>query len=223
MDPDWKRRVETFFGVTLHNGYGMTEASPGIATTQVDAARDDISCGPALPGQEIKIVPAPGNDDLVDGVGEILVKGPNIMKGYYKNPTETERVIDAEGYLHTGDLGCLSADGSLSVVGRCKELIIRSGFNVYPPEVESALNTHPAVTQAAIVGRRTADSNEDVLAFVQKVPGAQVDEATLMDYVKDRLAHYKCPSRIVIADELPCASTGKVLKHKLIETFAAEI
>jgi len=223
MDPDWKRRIEAFFGVTLHNGYGMTEASPGIATTRVGMERDDTSCGPVMPGQEVKIAPAPGTDGLVDGVGEILVRGPNVMKGYYKNPAETARTVDEEGYLHTGDLGFLAEDNALSVVGRCKELIIRSGFNVYPPEVEAALNAHPAVTQAAIVGRPAADGNEDVLAFVQRVPGVTVDETVLKDYLKDKLAPYKRPSRIVIADALPSASTGKVLKHKLIEQFAKEI
>lgn len=223
MDPDWKRRIEAFFGVTLHNGYGMTEASPGIATTRVGMERNDTSCGPVMPGQEVKIAPAPGTDGLVDGVGEILVRGPNVMKGYYKNPAETARTIDADGYLHTGDLGFLADDNALSVVGRCKELIIRSGFNVYPPEVEAALNAHPAVTQAAIVGRAAADGNEDVLAFVQRMPGAAVDEAALKEYLKDKLAPYKRPSRIVIADALPSASTGKVLKHKLIEHFASEI
>ena len=102
MDPDWKRRVESFFGVTLHNGYGMTEASPGIATTRVGMERNDTSCGPILPEQEVRIVPAPGASGLMDGVGEILIRGPNIMKGYYKNPDETAKAIDAEGFLHTG-------------------------------------------------------------------------------------------------------------------------
>ena len=219
MDPDWKRRVEAFFGVSLHNGYGMTETSPGIATTRVGMERDDTSCGPVLPGQEVKIAPAPGREDLSDGVGEILVRGPNVMKGYYRNPVETARTIDADGWLHTGDLGKFSEDGALSVVGRCKEMIIRSGFNVYPAEVEAALNAHPSVTQAAVVGRPAADGNEEVLAFVQKVPGAVVDETMLSDYLRERLAPYKRPSRIIVADELPAASTGKVLKHKLIEMF----
>lgn len=222
MDPDWKRRVESFFGVTLHNGYGMTEASPGIATTRVGMERTDTSCGQVLPGQEVRIAPAPGADDLVDGVGEILVKGPNVMKGYYRNPEETARTIDVEGYLHTGDLGYLSEDNALSVVGRCKELIIRSGFNVYPPEVEAALNAHPSVTQAAVIGRPAGGGNEDVIAFVQRVPGTKVDEDTLKHFLKDRLTSYKRPSRIIIADALPAASTGKILKHKLVEMFAGE-
>ncbi|MEM1044691.1 MAG: AMP-binding protein [Pseudomonadota bacterium] len=223
MDPDWKRRVEAFFGVTLHNGYGMTEASPGIATTRVGMERDDISCGPVLPGQEVVIAPPSGADAPADGVGEILVRGPNVMKGYYRNPEETARTIDTDGFLHTGDLGRFSEDGSLFVVGRSKELIIRSGFNVYPPEVEAALNRHPAVTQAAIIGRPVADGNEEVLAFVQRVPGADIDEAALKTYLHDRLAPYKRPARIVVADDLPTASTGKVLKHRLIETFAGEL
>ena len=224
LDPDWKRRVEAFYGVTLHNGYGLTEASPTVAVAELGVAADDLSCGPVLAEQEVRIVPAPGRDGLDEnGVGEVLIRGPNIMKGYYRNPEETARVLDEEGFLHTGDLGRIDEKDHLWIVGRCKELIIRSGFNVYPPEVEAALNTHPAVTQASVVGRQVEYGNEEVLAFVQKVPGTDVDEADLSDYVRERLAPYKRPSRIVVADHLPCASTGKVLKHMLLETFAGQI
>ena len=163
LDPDWKRRVEAFFGISLHNGYGMTEAAPGIAATRFGEKRDDVSVGPPLPEQEVRLVPPPGQSGLQDGVGEIVTRGPNVMKGYYRNPEETAKAIDADGFLHTGDLGRFTEDGALTIVGRCKELIIRSGFNVYPPEVEAALNRHPAVTQSAVVGRRLPDGNEEVL------------------------------------------------------------
>lgn len=220
LDPDWKRRVEACLGVTLHNGYGLTEAAPTIAVTRFGDSYDIINVGRPLPNQDVRLAPAPGRDGLVDGVGEILVRGPNVMKGYYRNPEATAEALDADGFLHTGDLGRFNDDGTLSVVGRCKELIIRSGFNVYPPDVEAAINDHPAVVQSAVVGRTCPDGNEEVLAFVESPAGSGLDESQLREHLASRLAPYKRPARIVIAEKLPAASTGKLLKHLMIETFA---
>ncbi len=220
LDLDWKRKIENFFGLTLHNGYGMTETSPGISATVPGFKRDDDSCGPPLPGLDVRMVSPPGQRELRDGVGEIVVKGPNVMMGYYKNPEATAQVLDAEGYLHTGDLGRFDDGGWIFVVGRCKELIIRSGFNVYPPEVETALNSFPGVVQSAVVGERLQDGNEDVIAFVETRAAAGVTEEALKQHVKERLAPYKVPSRMVLTDKLPAAGTGKILKHKLLEFFA---
>ncbi len=220
LDLDWKRKIELFFGLTLHNGYGMTETSPGISATVPGYERNDDSCGPPLPGLDVRMVPPPGQDELHDGVGEIVVKGPNVMMGYYKNPEATAKVLDTDGYLHTGDLGRFDESGWIYVVGRCKELIIRSGFNVYPPEVETALNSFPGVVQSAVVGERLKDGNEDVIAFVEIRPAANVTEEALRQHVKDRLAPYKVPSRMVLTEKLPAAGTGKILKHKLLEHFA---
>ena len=221
LDLDWKRKIEAFFGLTLHNGYGMTETSPGISATLPGHERNDDSCGPPLPGLDVRMVPPPGQSELNDGVGEIVVKGPNVMMGYYKNPEATAQVLDAEGYLHTGDLGRFDESGWIFVVGRCKELIIRSGFNVYPPEVETALNSFPGVVQSAVVGERMKDGNEDVVAFVEVRAAAAVTEEALKQHVKDRLAPYKVPSRLVLTDKLPAAGTGKILKHKLLEHFGS--
>ncbi|MDD9910873.1 MAG: class I adenylate-forming enzyme family protein [Ahrensia sp.] len=223
LDPDWKRRVEAFFDLPLNNGYGMTECSPGIASSKgivFDPAKpDDVSCGPPLPDLEVRIVPPPGQDCLADGVGEIVVRGPNIMLGYYKNPQATAQVLEEDGTFHTGDLGHFDDLGRLHLDGRCKELIIRSGFNVYPPEVEAALTKHPAVTLAAVIGRKVP-GNEEVLAFVQRVPSADVREEELVAFLKDEIAPYKRPSRIIIVDALPVSSANKVFKHKLINQFA---
>lgn len=224
LDPDWKRRVEAFFNLPLNNGYGMTECSPGIASSKgvaFDPRRpDDVSCGEPLPGLSVRIVPPAGQRELADGVGEVTVKGPNVMVGYYRNPEATAEVLEPDGTFHTGDLGHFDERGRLHLDGRSKELIIRSGFNVYPPEVEAALTKHPAVTLAGVIGRKVP-GNEEVLAFVQKVPGAIVNEDELKAFVRAELAPYKCPSRIVVTDELPVSSANKVLKHKLLETFAA--
>jgi long-chain acyl-CoA synthetase len=223
LDIAWKVRVEAFLGTQLHNGYGMTEASPGIAATKFGKPCTDDSVGFALHDVEIKLVPPPGVDTMVDGVGEILCRGPNIMKGYYKNPSATKAAIDEGGWLHTGDLGRFGADGALYIAGRCKELIIRSGFNVFPIEVETAINSHPAIVQSAVIGRRTDDGNEEVLAFAEVQPGADLDVDSLKGYLAKRLAPYKRPARIVFADALPAANTGKILKHRLLETFANQL
>ena len=223
LDPDWKLRVERFFGLCLHNGYGMTESSAGICATRVGDEREDISAGPPMPDQDVRIVATPGQSQVRDGVGEIVVKGPNVMLGYYKNAEETARMIDSDGYLHTGDLGRLDDDGYLHVVGRCKELIIRSGFNVYPPEVETAINAHPDVVHAAVIGQREADGNEKVLAFVERAPLANIDEAALQRFIEDQLAPYKRPARIVVTDSLPLSTAGKVLKYRLLDVFGAQL
>ena len=140
LDPAWKRKAEAFYGVALQNGYGMTETTAGVCASVNAIGSPDISTGPPLPGVEVRIdqdVPGGG-----DGCGEVLTRGGNIMKGYYRNPDETARVLDAEGWMRTGDVGRIDEHGHLHILGRSKELIIHGGFNVYPPEVEAALNDH---------------------------------------------------------------------------------
>ncbi|WP_299613509.1 class I adenylate-forming enzyme family protein [uncultured Tateyamaria sp.] len=212
LDPTWKREAEAFYGVAIQNGYGMTESTAGTAATLNKIGNPDTSVGPALPGIEIAI------DEAVPG-GEVLTRGPHVMKGYFRNPGETAKVLSDDGWLRTGDLGEIDADGKLHILGRAKELIIHGGFNVFPPEVEAALNDYPEVVQAAVVGR-AKDGDEEVLAFVQLPEGSAVSEDDLRVFVKDRLAGYKRPARYVLASALPAAPTGKILKHKLIETFA---
>jgi acyl-CoA synthetase (AMP-forming)/AMP-acid ligase II len=206
LDPTLKREVESLLGVPLHNGYGLTEAAPTVSQTRLDAPRDDTSVGHPIPGVEVR----------VDGPdGALFVRGPNVMLGYYRDPGGTAAVLDDDGWLDTGDLARQEADGALFIHGRSKELIIRSGFKVYPLEVETVLNAHPAVTQSAVVGRALADGNEEVVAFVQPAAGADPDPAALGDWAAARLAPYKRPSRIVLMASLPAAPSGKVLKHRL--------
>jgi acyl-CoA synthetase (AMP-forming)/AMP-acid ligase II len=137
------------------------------------------------------------------------------MQGYYRDPDGTRAVLGDDGWLDTGDLARQDADGALFIAGRSKELIIRSGFKVYPLEVETVLNAHPAVTQSAVVGRALLDGNEEVVAFVQPAPGSRLAADALGDWCASRLAPYKRPARIVLMDSLPAAPSGKVLKHKL--------
>ncbi|WP_299367945.1 class I adenylate-forming enzyme family protein [uncultured Tateyamaria sp.] len=212
LDPTWKREAEAFYGVALQNGYGMTESTAGTAATRNVIGDPDTSVGPPLPGIEITI------DDAVAG-GEVLTRGPHVMKGYFRNPDETAKVLSPDGWLRTGDLGRIDEAGRLHILGRAKELIIHGGFNVFPPEVEAALNDHPEVVQAAVVGRMR-DGDEEVVAFVQVPDGSVLTETDLRAFVRDRLAGYKRPAHYVLATALPAAPTGKILKHKLIETFA---
>ena len=220
LDLGWKHRVERFFNLPLQNGYGMTEATPIITSTRFHQHRDDVSVGEAVAGVEIKIAPLP---DIADGIGEIFCRGPNVMLGYYRNPDETAATVDAEGFLHTGDLGRLDADGSLTVIGRLREVINRSGFNVYPGEVETALNQHPAVHQCAVVGRARDDGDEDILAFVECLADSEADTAQLQAHLKQRLSPYKCPNHILIVDQLPAAASGKLLKIRMLDSFAERI
>ena len=144
LQPGLKAAVEKLFGLVLHNGYGITECSPTIAQTRVEAPRQDISVGPVFPGVEVKIV-GPDQRPVDKGdVGELWVRGPNVMKGYYRAPEETASAINGELWFNTRDLARLE-DGNLFIVGRTKELIVRRGFNIYPAEVEAVLNAHPAV------------------------------------------------------------------------------
>ncbi len=206
LDPALKRGVEHLLGVPLHNGYGLTEAAPTVSQTRLDAPRADTSVGLAIPGVELRL-------DGPDGA--LFVRGPNVMQGYYRDPDGTRAVLSADGWLDTGDLARQDPDGALFIAGRSKELIIRSGFKVYPLEVETVLNAHPAVTQSAVIGRALADGNEEVVAFVQPAGDYAPTADALKEWAAVRLAPYKRPARIVLMDSLPAAPSGKVIKHKL--------
>lgn len=211
-----KQAFEKAFGLTLHNGYGMTESSPSICQTRMESPRTDCSVGPAIPGIEIKLH---GAEQSADGAGELWVRGPNVMKGYYKAPELTAETITPDGWLRTGDLARLEPDGAITLVGRSKELIIRSGFNVYPIEVEQVLNAYPDVVQSAVVGR-TVEGNEEVVAFIEVSQGASISLDALREHLKANLSPYKVPSEIVVLDHLPAAATGKILKKELQQLAA---
>ncbi|QPC42857.1 acyl--CoA ligase [Kaustia mangrovi] len=223
LDMTLKRRVEEMWGLALHNGYGLTETAPTVSTTDIDRPAADDTVGPPMPGLGIRIEdPATGREAGPGAIGELCVKGPLVMKGYYRDPDGTARVLEPDGWFHTGDLARRDAEGNLYIVGRLKELIIRSGFNVYPVEVEAALNTHPDVALCAVVGR-PVDGNEEVVACVQPVAGSALDEAALRAHVEARLAPYKRPSRYLIMAELPATPTGKLLKATLARMVRDEM
>jgi long-chain acyl-CoA synthetase len=208
-----KSAVESLFGMPLHNGYGVTECSPTIAQTRVEFPRSDNSVGPPFPGVEIKLV-GTDREPVAEGeAGELWVRGPNVMKGYYRAPDETAAAIDSEGWFNTRDLARLE-DGNLFIVGRTKDLIVRHGFNVYPAEVEAVLNGHPAVVQSAVIGR-SVEGEEEIIAFIQPLPDSQLTTTDLAEYAAGRLAPYKRPSQILLVSTLPATPTGKVVKTEL--------
>jgi long-chain acyl-CoA synthetase len=222
LDPVLKQQVESVLGMPLHNGYGMTESSPTISQTRLDAPRSDTSVGTVIPGVEVRIVDAGGVDVPAGEAGELWVRGPNVMKGYYREPAMTAATMRSGGWLNTGDMARQAPDGALFIVGRTKELIIRSGFNVYPLEVETVLNAHPQVAQSAVVGRPAPGGNEEVVAFVEARPADAPSVEALRAHLAAHLSPYKCPSVIVVMDALPAAATGKILKGRL-KALASEV
>jgi long-chain acyl-CoA synthetase len=199
----------------LHNGYGLTECSPTVSQTRLEAPRSDTSVGPPIDGIEIRIVAPGGGDRATGDVGELWVRGPNVMKGYYRDAEATAAAIDTDGWLKTGDLARVGHDGALFIVGRLKELIIRSGLNVYPIEVETVLNGHREVSQSVVVGRTLAGGNEEVVAYVELKPGSRTTAAELLAHAAGQLAPYKRPAEITILSALPASATGKVLRGQL--------
>lgn len=222
LDPVWKREAETFYGLPLQNGYGLTECAAGVCATVNAIGTADVSVGVPMGDCELRLDFEAQGATPDAGVGEILVRGSQVMKGYFRNPEQTARVFTDDGFFRTGDLGRLDEQGHLHIAGRSKELIIRSGFNVYPVEVEAALTEHPQVVLAAVVGRAVT-GNEEVIAFVQAAPDSMVTEAEIKQFVHDRLAPYKRPARVVVTQKLPAAATGKILKSSLLDAFADQL
>jgi long-chain acyl-CoA synthetase len=214
LDPEVRHAVRERFGVELTEGYGLTEASP-VVTSGLGRDAPDGSIGVPLPGVSVRLVDAAGEDALVGDPGEIWVRGPNVFAGYWRDDEATQAALTPDGWLRTGDVAVVDDDGFLSLVDRAKDVIIVSGFNVYPAEVEEVLAAHPAVEAAAVVGVPHPHSGEAVKAFVVVSPGAHVDEHALIDHAGLRLARYKCPSTIAFVDELPQGITGKVLRRAL--------
>jgi long-chain acyl-CoA synthetase len=213
LDAATKLSVERLFGVVLHQGYGLTECAPTIAQTRLEAPRTDTSVGRMIPGVEAKLVDLDRKPVAEGETGELWVRGPNVMKGYYKASEETAEIIDKAGWLNTGDLARLEG-GNLFIVGRTRELILRFGFSVYPAEIEAVLNAHPCVKQAAVIGR-PAEGGEEIVAYVSQVLGSPITTAALADYAARHLTPYKRPARIFLVPAMPMSPTGKVLKREV--------
>jgi len=202
------------FGVSLLQGYGMTETSPVVSLNLPWANRPD-SVGSPLPGVTVAAVDEAGQPLPAGQTGELWIRGHNVMRGYYRKHEETRAAITHDGWLKSGDVGTVDADGHVSIRGRKKEIIIVSGYNVYPREVESVLEQHPAVEQVAVVGQPDASRGEVIVAFVIPADGSEAGETSLREFCRDKLAGYKVPRRVILRDDLPRGPTGKIHKRAL--------
>jgi long-chain acyl-CoA synthetase len=204
------------FGVTILEGYGLSETSPVASFARFGEEPRVGSIGVPIPGVEMKLIAEDWSEvkDTSDAIGEIAIKGHNVMKGYYKRPDATSEAI-RDGWFRSGDLARKDDDGFYYIVDRSKDMIIRGGFNVYPRELEEVLMQHPAVSLAAVIGVPHESHGEEIKAVIVKNPGDPTTEDELVSWAKDRLASYKYPRIVQFVDELPMTSTGKILKREL--------
>jgi len=204
---------EQRFGVPIFEGYGQTEAAP-VISLNTPSRRKLGTVGLPLPGVEIAIWDEQKNSVATDVIGEIMVRGPNVMEGYYNLPDETAKTITRE-WLHTGDLGKMDEEGFVTITGRKKDLIISAGENIYPREIEEILAQHPKVKEVAVIGVKDEARGEVPKAFVIARDGMTVDEKELRHFCRENLAGYKVPKHIAVVPDLPRTPTGKVLKRML--------
>jgi long-chain acyl-CoA synthetase len=207
-------RFERRFGTMILEGYGLSETSPVASFNHPDRPRKPGTIGTPIQGVEMRLAGLDG-EDVPDGeVGEILIRGHNVMKGYWRRPDATAEAI-VDGWLRTGDLARRDAEGYYAIVDRTKDLVIRGGYNVYPREVEEVLYEHPAVAEAAVLGMPHRTLGEEVVAVVALRPGASATGEELREHVKGQLAAYKYPRQVWIVDALPKGATGKILKRSI--------
>lgn len=207
-------RMHELFGVTVYEGYGLTEAAPSVTSAAGMPVRPG-SIGQVLDGIEVRLVDDDGADTARGDAGEIWLRGPNVFVGYLDDPSATATALHPDGWLRTGDVAVSDDDGFLYLVDRIKDLVIVSGFNVYPAEVEEVLAEHPGVAEVAVVGVPHPQTGEAVKAYVVAASGVHLDEEQLISYCADELARYKCPSKILFVDELPRGLGGKLLRRAL--------
>jgi long-chain acyl-CoA synthetase len=208
------RRFEDTFQVRVLEGYGLSETSPVAAFNQLERPSKPGTVGFPIFGVDIRCVDDDGRPVATGERGEVVVRGPSVMKGYFNRPEATEESM-RHGWFHTGDIGVLDDDGYLSIVDRKKDMILRGGFNVYPREIEEVLVTHPAVSMVAVIGVPDERLGEEVKAFVVRKAGALITAEELIAWCREQFASYKYPRTIEFRDALPIGPTGKLLKREL--------
>jgi fatty-acyl-CoA synthase len=223
--PEPLMRLYAERGVPINQGYGMTESSPFITFLGPEWGMAKLGSAGLTPMfSEVRVVEADGRNVGAPRVnGEVIIRGPNVMKGYWSNPEATRAAIDSEGWFHTGDIGYLDEDGFLYIADRLKDMVITGGENVYPAEVESALYDHPAIAEIAVIGLPDDKWGEAVVAIAALRPGAMLDLEELRAFGTDRLARYKLPRRLEIVTALPRNPAGKVLKFQLRGRFGGAL
>jgi long-chain acyl-CoA synthetase len=203
------------FGIPLRQGYGLTEAAPVVASALPEGPDKPTSIGIPVPGVDVRLVDDDGEDALAGDAGEIWVRGPNVFPGYWEDAEATKAALTDDGWLRTGDVAVTDEDGWLYIVDRAKDLIIVSGFNVFPAEVEDVLLEHPGIAAVAVVGVAHPHSGETVKAFVVAEPGRLLEEDDVIEFAAARLARYKCPTKVMFVESLPQGLGGKVLRRAL--------
>ncbi|WP_080666407.1 class I adenylate-forming enzyme family protein [Heyndrickxia coagulans] len=218
IPPNKVKEIREKMGMELNQSFGITEAVTVTSTTFEDD-EDKIleTLGRPIPGVELKIVNDKRETVPHGAVGEIAVRSFAVMKGYYKMPEQTAEVLDSEGWFYTGDLGMLDEDGYLKFVGRKKEMIIRGGFNIYPQEIEAILSKHPYILESAVIGFPDEVLGEVVCAVIRLKEGADCTEEDILAYLKERIAIYKVPQRILFTQDFPTTASGKIQKVRLRE------
>jgi long-chain acyl-CoA synthetase len=211
LAPELLDACERALGTRLLEGYGLTETSPVASFNRPSDPRRPGSIGTPIEGVEMRL-----RDVSPDGVGEIVIRGQNVMKAYWNRPEETRAALSDDGWLRTGDLARIDEEGAFRIVGRAKDLIIRDGRNVHPREIEDVLHGHPDVLEAAVVGVPDPLVGEEVVACVVVARGASVTEDEVRDYVRDRVAESKYPRRVWFASRLPRSAGGKLLKRAIV-------
>jgi long-chain acyl-CoA synthetase len=214
MPVEVMKSFEKAFGCIVLEGYGLSETSPVASFNRPDLERKPGSIGVPVRGVEMRLVDGDGKDVGQDEVGEIAIRGENVMKGYWRREEATREAMP-DGWFRSGDMARQDEDGYFFIVDRKKDLIIRGGYNVYPREIEEALYEHEAVAEAAVIGVPHPDLGEEVGAAVALKPGHEASEDELRSFVKDRVAAYKYPRRVWIVDELPKGPTGKILRREV--------
>ncbi len=214
--------VEARFGVPVLEGDGPTECSPATSINPLHGERKPGSVGLPLPGVDVAIFDDHDNPLMVDEIGEIVVRGDNVMLGYLNQPEATAEVMTS-GWYHTGDLGKIDSDGYVFILDRKKDMVITAGLNVYPREIEEVLFSHPGVQDCAVIGLPEALRGEEVVAVIIKRPGAVVTEREITAHCRERLANYKVPRKVLFRDTLPRGGTGKVVKRLLKKELELEL
>jgi long-chain acyl-CoA synthetase len=209
------RAFERTFECVVLEGYGLSETSPVASFNHPDRERKPGSIGTPIDGVEMKVVDEVGDEVPAGDVGEIVIRGHNVMKSYWQRPDATAEAITTDGWFRTGDLGRVDEDGYLFIVDRKKELIIRGGYNVYPREIEEVLYEHPAVHECAVIGIPHPSLGEEVGAAVALKPGVEATADELRSYAKSQVAAYKYPRHVWLVDALPKGATGKILKREI--------
>jgi long-chain acyl-CoA synthetase len=214
LNPEVRAAVQERLGIALAEGYGLTETAPVVASG-VGQDAPIGSVGRLVPGVEARIVDADGEDTFIGDAGEILVRGDNVFGGYWNDPEATSAVLTGDGWLHTGDIGFADEDGFLFLSDRAKDLIIVSGFNVFPAEVEDVLTSADGVREAAVVGIASDRTGEAIKAFVVLDDGVTMTPEDIREHTHRHLARYKCPAEIEVVDQLPHGPAGKLLRRSL--------